>query len=221
MLLINQPQNEFAEGSEVRCAYTVWFTGLSGAGKSTLAGALGSYLETLSLSYEVIDGDELRRELSCDLGFTKEDRQENIRRISYLARLLNRHHIIAIVAAIAPYREAREEVRSRIGHYVEVHVDCSLETLVRRDEMGLYQRALIGEIGDFSGISQAYEAPLSPEVYINSDFQSKEESLAAVVCKLEELDWIPRKAGAEVTNARMQPDERQLTFLDQAVRTGF
>jgi adenylyl-sulfate kinase len=171
--------------------WTIWFTGLSGSGKSTLSTALAKFLKELSLPHEVLDGDEVRRELCSDLGFSKKDRDENIRRIGYVCQLLNRHNVIAIVAAISPYREARDSVRTKCANFIEVHVDCSLQELVKRDVKGLYHRALAGELASFSGISDPYEAPLRPDIYVNSERESAEESLAVLLSKLEELHCLP------------------------------
>lgn len=172
-------------------AWTIWFTGLSGSGKSTLACAISDHLCSLKLTHELLDGDEIRRELCRDLGFSKEDRDENIRRIGYVARLLNRHGVIAIVAAISPYREARDEVRGKIPRFFEVHVDCPLEVLIKRDVKGLYHRALAGELDHFTGISDPYEPPIAPDAYVNSGLQSEAESIAIVAAKLAALGWIP------------------------------
>lgn len=170
--------------------WTIWFTGLSGSGKSTLANKLAEHLDHCSFPHQLIDGDVVREELCKDLGFSKEDRDENIRRIAYVAGLLNRHNIISVVAAISPYRQARREVRKKLPRFLEVYVDCPLETLVRRDAKGLYKRALAGQIEHFSGISDPYEPPLHPDVYVNSGNQTPEESLAIILHKLEELGWI-------------------------------
>jgi adenylylsulfate kinase len=182
------------EESLLKChgrAWTIWFTGLSGSGKSTLARALAEYLDRLSLAYELIDGDEIRRELCKDLGFSKEDRDENVRRIGYVAQLLNRHDVIAIVAAISPYRQARKQVRQKSSCFIEVHVDCPLATLTERDVKGLFQRALKGEIPYFSGVSDPYEKPIEPEIYINSGTQTRAESFSILVARLEELGCLP------------------------------
>ena len=173
-------------------AWTIWFTGLSGAGKSTLARLLADHLKGLSISHEVIDGDEIRKEFCGGLGFSKRDRYENARRIGYVAKLINRHNVVAIVAAISPYRDVRDEVRAQIPKSIEVHVDCSLQILVDRDVKGLYKLAMAGEIARFSGVSDPYEAPLSPEIYLNSGLQSKEDSIALVTSKLEDLGWLPK-----------------------------
>ncbi len=170
--------------------WTIWLTGLSGSGKSTLAQALAKHLEDYSLPYELLDGDIIRQGVCRDLGFSKEDRDENIRRIGCIAELLNRHNVIAIVAAISPYEKAREEVRKGIPKFLEVHVDCPLDTLVRRDVKGLYRRALAGQIEHFSGISDPYETPTHPDVYVNSANQAVEESLAVILRKLDDLSWL-------------------------------
>jgi ATP sulfurylase/adenylyl-sulfate kinase len=160
---------------------TIWLTGLSGAGKSTLAEQLVVQLRAEGRRVEILDGDAIRENLSKGLGFSKEDRDTNIRRIGYVAEMLTRNGVIVIVAAISPYRAVRDEVRARIGNFVEVHVDCSIDELVRRDVKGLYLRALAGEITHFTGVSDPYEAPLSPEVRIDSRTQTIEESLAAIL----------------------------------------
>jgi adenylyl-sulfate kinase len=170
--------------------WTIWFTGLSGSGKSTLAGKLAAHLDEYAHPYELIDGDVVREEICRGLGFSKEDRDENIRRIGYIASLLNRHNVISLVAAISPYRQAREDIRRKIPKFLEVHVDCPLDTLVHRDVKGLYHRALNGEIEHFSGISDPYEAPIRPDVYVNSGSQRPDESLALIIAKLNELGWL-------------------------------
>jgi adenylyl-sulfate kinase len=174
--------------------WTIWFTGLSGSGKSTLAQKLAVYLDQCSVPHQLIDGDVVREELCKGLGFSKEDRDENIRRIGYIAGLLNRHKIISIVAAISPYRQARAEVRKKLPNFLEVHVDCPLDTLIRRDVKGLYRRALAGQLEHFSGISDPYEPPLHPDIYVNSGNQRPDESLAVILRKLEELNWLAAPA---------------------------
>jgi adenylyl-sulfate kinase len=171
--------------------WTIWFTGLSGSGKSTLACALSAHLKALNMGHELLDGDEVRRELCRDLGFSKEDRDENVRRIGYLARVLNRHGIICIVAAISPYRSARAEVRSKISQFLEVHVDCPLDVLIHRDVKGLYHRAISGELPYFTGVSDPYEPPLAPDAYVNSGSQSLEESLSVILARIEDRCWLP------------------------------
>ncbi len=178
---------------EVRRPFTVWFTGLSGSGKSTLARGLSGHLAALSIEHEVLDGDELRRTVCRDLGFSREDRDENIRRIAQVAADLNKKDVTAIVAAISPYRDARQSARRQCERFVEVFVDCSLETLQRRDPKGLYRRALAGEIQNFSGVSDPYEKPEQAEIYINSDTQTEQESLKHLVSELVALGYLPHQ----------------------------
>lgn len=166
--------------------FTVWFTGLSGAGKSTISRLLAERLRALGANVEVLDGDVVRTHLSQGLGFSKEDRDLNIRRIGFVCELLSRNGVIAIGAAISPYRAVRDEVRSRIENFIEVHVDCPLEVLARRDVKGLYKKALAGEITSFTGVSDPYEPPLNPEVVVNSAQESPEESLEKIWGVLEE-----------------------------------
>lgn len=172
-------------------AWTIWFTGLSGSGKTTLALALARLLQTLCIPHELLDGDDIRAQLCCDLGFSCEDRCENVRRISYVAGLLNRHNVVAIVAAIAPFRDSREQARKRISRFIEVHVDCPIEALIQRDVKGLYRRALAGEILKFTGISDPYEPPKNPDIYLNSELQSAEESFAVLRSELERYRYLP------------------------------
>ena len=168
--------------------FIVWFTGLSGSGKSTLAEHLAPVLRERGLNVEVLDGDEVRTNLSKGLGFSKEDRDTNIRRIGYVARLLARNGVAVMTAAISPYAEIRDEVRTSLdgrATFVEVHVDCSLEELTRRDVKGLYEKALKGEIENFTGVSDPYEAPERPEVRVNSETQTEAESLGDILGYLE------------------------------------
>ena len=166
--------------------FTLWFTGLSGAGKSTLSQAVADELHKRGRAVERLDGDEVRTRLSRGLGFSKADRDENIRRIGFVARLLSRNGAIAIAAAISPYREVRDEVRrDHDAPFVEIFVDCPLETLVKRDPKGLYAKALRGEIQQFSGISDPYEPPLTPEITVRTDRESIDISRDAVISWLE------------------------------------
>lgn len=177
--------------------FVLWFTGLSGSGKSTLSRMIESELRQRGCKVEVLDGDEVRENLSKGLGFSKEDRDTNIRRIGYVAKLLSRNGAIAITAAISPYAEVRGQVRSMCRDFVEVYTECSIEELTRRDVKGLYAKALAGEIKNFTGISDPYEAPDSPEVQVNSESQSEEESLARILAYLEEQGYIPAAAPAQ------------------------
>lgn len=160
---------------------TVWFTGLSCSGKSTLSGAVYALLEARGFRVELLDGDTVRQSLTRDLSFSKADRDENVRRISWVAELLTRHGVIALVSAIAPYRAAREAARKHIGEFVEVYVNAPLDVCEARDLKGLYRRARAGEIASFTGVSDPYEPPLDPEVKCNTDVESVEESAAKVL----------------------------------------
>lgn len=172
--------------------FTVWFTGLSGAGKSTIAERLVDILHRRGLSaVELLDGDEVRQNLCKGLGFSKEDRDTNIVRIGYVARLLTRNGAVAITAAISPYREIRERVRKQIPRFLEVYVSAPLEVLIQRDVKGLYKKALAGEIHNFTGISDPYEFPDSPEVIVETGTESIEISVNKVLRALELLRWIP------------------------------
>lgn len=157
--------------------FAVWLTGLSGAGKSTLAEGLVGRLRTAGARVEMLDGDIVRTNLSQGLGFSKEDRDTNVSRIGFVAELLARNGVITVVAAISPYREARETVKSRIARFVEIYVECPIDVLTSRDTKGLYKRALAGEIGNFTGISDPYEPPLDPALVIHSDCEAVAESI--------------------------------------------
>ncbi len=172
--------------------FTLWFTGLSGAGKSTLAGMAAEELRRRGYRVEVLDGDEVRTHLSKGLGFSKEDRDTNIRRIGYVCKLLARNDVVAIAAAISPYREIRDEVRRQHDRFFEVYVHCPIEKLAERDVKGLYRKALAGELKGFTGISDPYEPPLNPELVLHSDREQPDESLARLLGGLEALGFIIR-----------------------------
>ncbi len=156
--------------------FTLWFTGLSGAGKSTVANLIGERLKKGGAKVETLDGDVVRTNLSKGLGFSKKDRDENIRRIGFVCNLLSRNGVVAIAAAISPYAAIRNEVRRAAENFVEVYVECPLDTLIARDPKGLYKKALAGEIENFTGVSDPYEAPENPEVRFNSSECSAEEA---------------------------------------------
>jgi len=175
--------------------FTIWLTGLSGAGKSTLARALEQALRDRQRHVEVLDGDEVRENLSKGLGFSKEDRDTNIRRIAYVAKLVSRSGGVAITAAISPYRGIRDDARAQIGPFVEVFVRCPLDVLIKRDTKGLYARALRGEIAQFTGVSDPYEEPLAAEVVVDTDVESIEESARKVLHRLESLGYLAPSDG--------------------------
>jgi adenylylsulfate kinase len=177
----------------VHQGFTLWFTGLSGAGKSTLAEAVRDVIRTRGGRVEILDGDDVRTNLSKGLGFSKEDRDTNIRRIGYVARLLSRNGVAAITAAISPYRDVRGEVRAaHEATFVEAYVECSLDELVRRDRKGLYAKALRGEIKNFTGVSDPYEAPESPDIHLHSDRESVEQSRDRIIGWLEQKGLLSR-----------------------------
>jgi adenylyl-sulfate kinase len=171
--------------SMVNKGFVVWFTGLSGAGKSTLSVPVAERLRDLGKRVEILDGDEVRTHLSKGLGFSKEDRDTNIRRIGYVAELLARNGIVAITAAISPYREVRDEVRGKVARhgsgFVEVYVECPIEVLAERDVKGLYRKALAGEIKNFTGVSDPYEPPFAPEVIVRSDRERVDDSVDKIL----------------------------------------
>ncbi|HXS74602.1 MAG TPA: adenylyl-sulfate kinase [Terracidiphilus sp.] len=170
---------------------TLWFTGLSGSGKSTLSQLVASRLCALGAKVEVLDGDITRTLLCQGLGFSREDREENIRRIGFVCELLSRNDVIAIAAAISPYRASRDELRKRIPNFIEIHMNCPVEVLIKRDVKGLYKKALAGEIKQFTGISDPYEDPIAPELTIDSSSESIESSVARILRRLQELEIIP------------------------------
>lgn len=174
---------------------TIWLTGLPSSGKSTIAVALAKRLGAEGHPVEILDGDEFRLRLSRGLGFSKADRDEHIRRVSYVAKLLTRVGAFAIVAAISPYRSIRDEARAEIGRFLEVHVDCPLEECARRDVKGLYRKALSGQIPNFTGVSDPYEAPLHPEVVVDTHRESLEESVGKILRALPAFGYPPLDGG--------------------------
>jgi len=174
--------------------FTIWFTGLSGAGKSTLSAIVERELRARGCKVEVLDGDVVRTHLSKGLGFSKDDRDTNIRRIGWVCEVLTRNDVVAIAAAISPYRAIREEVRGRIGRFVEVYVECPVDVLAERDIKGLYRQALAGQLANFTGVSDPYEPPLNPEVICYTDGrETPEQSAAKVITTLEKLGYSERR----------------------------
>lgn len=172
--------------------FTLWFTGMSGAGKTTLARRVVEMLRERGIAkIELLDGDVIRTNLSKGLGFSKEDRDTNIRRIGWVCQVLTRNGVVAVASAISPYQSVRDEVREKVGRFVEVYVKCPVDVLIDRDVKGLYEKALAGEIDNFTGISDPYEEPFAPDVIVETDTESVDESLAKILLKLEELDYVP------------------------------
>jgi adenylyl-sulfate kinase len=165
---------------------TVWLTGLSSAGKSTIAQAVCDQLRVRGLPVELLDGDLVRQNLSHGLGFSKEDRDENIRRIGFVAELLSRHGVIVVVAAISPYRAVRDEVRARIDKFVEVWVNAPLAIVEARDRKGIYRRCRSGELHGVTGLDDPYDRPLLPEVECHTDLETLEESAAKVLRAIDD-----------------------------------
>jgi adenylyl-sulfate kinase len=172
--------------------FVLWFTGLSGAGKSTLSLPIAERLRAAGRRVEILDGDEVRTHLSKGLGFSKEDRDTNIRRIGFVAELLAKNGVVAITAAISPYRDVRDEVRGKIerhgARFVEIYVECPIEVLAERDVKGLYKKALAGEIKHFTGVSDPYEPPVDPHVVVRSDRESVAESVEKILAAIHGRD---------------------------------
>ncbi len=170
--------------------FTIWFTGLSGSGKSTLSEVIEQRLKALGRNVEVLDGDIVRTHLSKGLGFSREDRDTNIKRIGFVCNLLTRNGVICISAAIAPYREARDWARKEIGNFVEVYVRCPIEVCRQRDVKGLYKLVDEGKIKNFTGVDDPYEEPLHPELIVETDKETVDESVARIFAKLTQLGYL-------------------------------
>ncbi len=170
--------------------FTIWFTGLSGSGKSTLSEVIEQRLKVLGRNVEVLDGDIVRTHLSKGLGFSREDRDTNIKRIGFVCNLLTRNGVICISAAIAPYREARDWARKEIGNFVEVYVRCPIDVCRQRDVKGLYKLVDEGKIKNFTGVDDPYEEPLHPELIVETDKETVDESVARIFAKLTQLGYL-------------------------------
>ncbi len=171
--------------------FVLWFTGLSGAGKTTIAKALEMELKARGLRVERLDGDIVRQSLTRDLGFSKEDRDKNIERVTFVAKLLSRNGVAVLCSFISPYRAVRQRVREETTNFIEVFVEVPLEEAITRDVKGLYKKALAGEIENFTGISDPYEEPVNPEIRIPTHLETVEESVQRVLNYLEEHAFIP------------------------------
>src|SRR6266516_1659475 len=186
--------------------FTIWFTGLSVSGKSTLSEAIAERFQQYGRNVEILDGDIVRTHLSKGLGFSREHRDTNIKRIAFVCSLLTRNGVVCISAAIAPYREAREWARQEIGNFVEVYVKCPLEVCRQRDVKGLYKLVDEGKIKNFTGVDDPYEEPEHPELVIETDKETIEESVARIFAKLEELKYLePEDRSEEETKVVTDP----------------
>jgi adenylyl-sulfate kinase len=185
---------------------TVWFTGMSGSGKTALAIPLAEELGRRGLRVERLDGDIVRQSLTRDLGFTKEDRDKNIERVTFVAKLLTRNGVAVLCSFISPYRAVRARVKEEVGNFVEVYCYAPLEALIERDVKGLYEKALAGEIKNFTGVSDPYEPPRNPDVMIDSSTETVEESLAKILRRLEELGYAPPSEETEPYTAEEEAE---------------
>jgi len=191
---------------------------MSGAGKTTLATAVEEILRDRGLKVELLDGDVVRTNLSKGLGFSKEDRDTNIKRIGFVCKLLTRNGVVAIGSAISPYREVRDFLRQDIGRFVEVYCKCPMEVLIERDVKGLYKKALAGEIENFTGVSDPYEEPLNAEVVVNTDTETHQESVGKILARLEELNYIPQASGDQ---AQVYSEEEEQILEDRLKALGY
>ena len=172
--------------------FVVWLTGPSGAGKTVLSRGLKEKLKELGYKVEIFDGDEVRRELYPDIGFSKEAREMHNRVVIHMATLLSRNGVVAIVSLISPYRAVRDYARKKVGNFIEVYLKCSMETRIKRDPKGLYAKAIKGEISDLTGYDGVYEEPENPELVLNSEEMSIEEEVEAIIKKAVELGYMNR-----------------------------
>ena len=170
--------------------FTAWFTGLPCSGKTTIADGVAVNLKQMGYNVERLDGDIVRKNLTSDLGFSKEDRDENIKRVTYVAKLLTRNNVAVLATFVSPYRARRAKTKEEIGEYIEIFVSCPVEVCIERDVKGMYKRALAGEITNFTGIDDPYEAPLNPDLTLNTDKETIEESIEKVMQKLREIEYI-------------------------------
>lgn len=170
--------------------FVIWLTGLPGSGKTTIAKHLKDTLIDRGLKVEVMDGDEVRSNLSFDLGFSRQDREIQAKRVTYVSKLLSRNGVVVIVALIAPYQSIREYARQEIDNYVEVYVKASLDECIRRDPKGLYKKALEGKINNLTGLQDPYEEPLSPDLIVNTEEEAVDISVSKILNTLETLEYL-------------------------------
>ncbi len=197
----------------MRKGFTLWFTGLSGSGKSTLSEMVEETLLERGLNVEVLDGDEVRTNLSKGLSFSKEDRDINILRIGYVCNLLTRNGVIAVAAAISPYKAIRDQNRKLIGRFVEVFVDCPIDVLKERDPKGLYKKALAGEIKNFTGVSDPYEPPEDAEIRVDTANETPEQSHDRIIQTLEILGYLEKLDGAQYSEEEEAKIKKRLKDL--------
>ncbi|MBI5521359.1 MAG: adenylyl-sulfate kinase [Desulfarculus sp.] len=195
-------------------AFTIWLTGRPRAGKTTLGGLLCRALTDLGLAAEYLDGDELRRALSPGLGFSAQERRSHALRAAYLAGMLNRHGVICVVGLISPQAEARREARRQLGEFVEVYLDCPLEQAINRDQTGLYQKALAGQIKNLTGLDDPYEPPQDPELHLHTHRQGPRECLEAIFGFLDQAGLLPalgaRADSGQAAEVYSPAEERQI-----------
>jgi adenylyl-sulfate kinase len=173
--------------AEMKKGIVIWLTGLPGAGKSTIAVALAPRLKELGWPVEILDGDEIRQNLSKGLGFSREDRETHLKRVIFVAKLLSRNGVAVVGALISPYRSIREQARNETTNFIEVYVKCSVETCAKRDPKGLYKKASAGEIKNLTGPQDTYEAPLNPDLVVDTESLTVDESVNVILRKLKDI----------------------------------
>ncbi len=175
---------------EKQIGFTAWFTGLPCCGKTTIAKKIYKILKDKGYKVEHLDGDIVREDLTSDLGFSKEDRDENLKRVTFVAKLLTRNNVIVLATFVSPYRKRRQRSKKQIGNFVEIYVKCSVEECKKRDVKGMYKKAIAGKIKNFTGVDDPYEEPLNPDLVIDSEKETVDESVSKVLKKLKDLDYI-------------------------------
>lgn len=185
--------------------FTVWFTGITGSGKSTLAAMLRDQIGGMGLQVELLDSGRIRQELNRSLGFSREEIEANLKRIAYECKMLNRNGVVAVVAAVSPYRDVRDAIRQDVGRWIEVHCRCPMEVLMKRDESGLFEKAQAGKIQHVAGINAPYEEPIKPEVLLNTDTEPAQACVNKVLSTLEILGFLHKQDTSQYT-----PDEEAL-----------
>jgi adenylylsulfate kinase len=197
--------------------FTLWFTGLSGAGKTTLAKMVEEQLLARDCKVELLDNDTILTHLSKGLDYSHEDQDTNILRIGFVAKLLTRNWVVALVSTISPYRATRDQVRTAIGNFIEVYVKCPLEVCMQRDVKGFYKRALAGEITQFTGISDTYEEPLNPEIVVETANEAPFESALKIMARLEELGYLATEEDIQSNAAYTQEEEEEVSARLEAL----